>query len=186
MIKCRLSLYCFFLPVLFSGLSWGLWAQDSLNYRAELPAQNSEDALTRLTAISVQLSALNEKLQKELQDSRQNSKELQNMLESSKREAEYLRQELEVLKTEAGTFQKNSAGLLNAAENSQTELTALQEALRKAESSLMSLELSFAAYRETAEGRIKTLEKRNRVWKWGCIAAGVLAAGLGTALLVSK
>ena len=186
MTKSRLSLYCFLLPVLFSGLSWGLWAQDSFTPPAELPAQNSDDALTRLTAISVQLSDLNEKLQTELQDSRRNSRALQNMLESSKKEAEHLRQELAALKTEAETFQRNSTGLLNAAENSQTELTALQEALRKAESSLMSLELSFAAYRETAEGRIKTLEKRNRVWKWGCIAAGVLAVGLGTALIAGR
>ena len=74
-------------------------------------------------------------------------------------------------------------GTLSAAESSQTELTALQTALRKAESSLMSLELSFAACRQTAETRINTLERQNRLWKWGCIAAGVLAVGFGTAFL---
>jgi predicted nucleic acid-binding Zn-ribbon protein len=101
------------------------------------------------------------------------------MLETSRLELEELKRELEALRI-------SSTELLAAAENSQTELTALGAALRKAESSLMSLELSFAAYREAAEGRIKTLSKEKRLWKWGCIAAGVLAAGFGTAFFVGR
>jgi hypothetical protein len=59
-------------------------------------------------------------------------------------------------------------------------------ALRKAESSLVSLEQSFAAYRLTAEQRITRLESENRLLKWGFIAAGVLATGLGTILILSR
>jgi len=135
--------------------------------------------LNRLIEISAQLSTLNAKLQNELQDSKRNSRELQTMLETSRKELEGLRQELTELHNTSGE-------LLNKAENSQMELTALQEALRKAESSLMSLELSFSAYRETAENRINKLENENRLWKWGCIAAGVLAAGFGAAFLVGR
>ena len=186
MRKNYLILYSFFLPALLLGLSWGLWAQDSLNTQAELQAQNSEDTLNRLTEISVQLSTLNEKLQNELQDSGRNSRELQIMLETSKKELESLRQELVQLETEAWALQSSSTGLLTAAENSQTEFTELQAALRKADSSLMSLEISFAAYQETALGRINTLEKENRFWKWGCIVVGALATGFGTALLVAR
>ena len=101
------------------------------------------------------------------------------MLETSRQELEGLKQELEALRI-------TSAELLTGTENSLMELTALQEALRKAESSLTSLELSFTAYREAAEGRIKTLEREKSLWKWGCVAAGVLAAGFGTAFLLGR
>ena len=174
MVKNRLS-SCFWLllPVLLSAFSWGLEAQESAG------TENSSDALSRLIEISTQLSTLNEKLQSELQGSRQSSRELQIMLEASKKELEELRLELQVLRS-------TSAGLLLKAESSQTELTALLAALRKAESSLMSLELSFAAYRQSTEKRIATLEKRNRFWKWGCIGAGIFAAGLGTAMILGR
>jgi len=164
------------LPVLLSGLPWGLWARESAG--TELP-QNSGSTLNRLTEISTQLSALNERLQSELQDSRQNSMELETMLEASKKELGELRRELEALQT-------NSTGLLSAAENSLTELNGLQAALRKAESSLMSLELSFAAYRQASQRMISSLQRQNRLWKWGCAAAGILAAGFGTAILMGK
>ena len=140
---------------------------------------SSGNALSRLIEISAQLSTLNEKLRSELQDSRRSSRELQTMLETSKQEFDELRRELEILRN-------TSMELLIAAEHSQTELTALQAALRKAESSLMSLELSFAAYREAAERRIYSLERQNRFWKWGCVAAGALAAGFGIALLTGR
>ena len=133
---------------------------------------NSQNALNRLLEISLQLSNLNERLQTELQDSRQNSRDLTSMLEES-------RMELEAL-------QISSIELLTIAENSQTELAGLMIASRRAESSLMSLELSFAAYRETAENRIRVLERTNRLWKWGAIGAGVLAVGFGAALLISQ
>jgi len=168
------------LSVLLSGLSLGLWAQDSPAAGNEA---NSENTLNRLIEISAQLSNLNGKLQNELQDSRRNSRELQSMLEESRKELENLRQELLVLKQEAVTLQNSSTELLIKAENSQTELIALQETLRKAESSLTSLELSFAAYREAVENRMSSLEKEKRLWKWGCIAAGVLAAGFGAVML---
>jgi hypothetical protein len=101
------------------------------------------------------------------------------MLELSRQELEGLRQELEYLRTV-------SAELLSRAETSQTESTELLAALRKAESSLVSLEQSFAAYRLTAEQRILRLEKENNLWKWGCIAAGVLATGLVAVLLIGR
>jgi len=140
-------------------------------------AGNSENALNRLIGISAQLSILNERLSAELQDSRKSSRELQIMLEASRKELEELRQELRVLHS-------SSMELSIKAESSLTELTALQTALRKAESSLMSLELSFKAYQEMAEGRMKTLEREKRFFKWGFIITGILAAGAGTALLV--
>jgi len=142
--------------------------------------------LNRLIEISGQLSTLNERLRSELQDSRRSSRELQTMLESSKRELDGLRRELETLRQELEALHNSSTQLLAAAENSQTELTAVQAALKKAESSLASLEQSFAAYRQAAERRINSLERQNRLWKWGCIAAGVLAAGFGTAFLVTQ
>jgi hypothetical protein len=58
--------------------------------------------------------------------------------------------------------------------------------LRTAESSLTNLGLSFAAYSETAEKRINTLERNSRLWKYGCVAAGVLAAGFATAFFAGR
>jgi hypothetical protein len=58
--------------------------------------------------------------------------------------------------------------------------------LRTAESSLTSLGLSFAAYSETAEKKINTLEKSSRFWKYGCIAAGVLAGGFAIAFFAGR
>jgi len=182
MKKCGVCLLLL-LPVLFSGLPWGLWALESGKTGNE---GISGSALNRLIEISGQLSTLNERLQNELQDSRRSSRELQTMLESSKRELDGLRLELGTLKQELETLRNNSAELQTAAENSQTELAAVLAALRKAESSLTSLELSFDAYRQAAEKRINSLEKQNRFWKWGCVAAGVLAAGFGTALLAGR
>jgi len=164
-------------------LPQGLWAQDSAAAQSKT---SSAAALNRLIEISAQLSTLNGRLQNELQDSRRSSRELQTMLETSRKELEGLRGELETLKQELAALHSTSAELLTKEENSQTELAALREALRKAESSLTSLELSFAAYRETAESRINSLERENRLWKWGCIAAGILAAGFGAALLIGK
>jgi len=179
------SFVCFFFlfPVLFSGLPLGLWALDSAG--KENP-QSSGNALNRLIEISGQLSALNERLHSELQDSRQSSRELQTMLEASRKELGELRRELGVLKQELEVLQSTSTELRIAAENSQRELTGLQTALRKAESSLASLELSFAAYRQAAEKRISSLERQNRLWKWGCIAAGILSVGFGTAFLAGR
>jgi predicted nucleic acid-binding Zn-ribbon protein len=140
---------------------------------------NSDTALNRLIGISNQLSLLNARLQNELLDSRQNSLGLRTMLESSKWELLDLQRELETLRIV-------SALLLNKAENSQTESIGLLTALKKAEDSLMNLEQSFAAYRQTAAVRITGLEKENRLWKWGSIAAGVLAAGFGTAFFLNR
>ena len=174
MLKNRFTFYSL-LPLFLSALSWELWAQSG----AAGNPPNSGPALNRLIEISNQLSTLNGKLQSELQDSRQNSHELQSMLETS-------RQELERLKLELKVLQSSSTELLNAAENSQTELTALGTALKKAESSLMSLELSFTAYREASERKISTLSREKLLWKLGCIGAGVLAAGLGTVVLLGR
>ena len=177
MSKVRILLYLPLLSlVLFSGLSRELWALEAVPAANK---ENSENALNRLIEISNQLSSLNGRLQSELQDSRRSSRELQIMLETSRKELEELKQELEALHS-------SSTELLARAENSQTELAALRTTLRKAESSLLSLEISFEAYRKTAEGRIKSLERESRFWKWGCIAAGVLAAGFGTAFVAGR
>ena len=176
--------HIFFCLFLLAALSSGFaWASD---LEAALNAENSESALNRLIVISAQLSTLNGRLQTELQDSRKSSLELQSMLEASKRELAGLKGELEILKQELEALQNTSTELLTKAENSRTELTELQAALRKAESSLTSLELSFAAYRETAENRINGLEREKRLWKWGCLAAGVLAAGFGAAFFAGR
>ena len=174
MVKRGSAVFFFlFLSVLFLALSWQLF---SLEGEPENP-EYSRSALNRLIEISNQLSRLNEKLRNELQDSRQNSWELQIMLEASRQELDGLRQELEILRNV-------SMELLNKAQSSLLESTELVTVLKKAESSLMNLELSFSLYRETAERKISSLEKQNKVWKWGCIAAGVLAAGLGTTLVI--
>jgi predicted nucleic acid-binding Zn-ribbon protein len=176
MIKKQFYFYSWLLLVVFFlGFSWELQAQEE----EHLHLPNSGGTLNRLLEISAQLSTLNERLREELSDSRQSSRELQIMLEASRKELEELKTELELLR-------HNSTGLLSKAENSQAELTALLTALRRAESSLMSLELSFTAYRETAEQRIRGLDREKRLWKWGCIAAGVLAAGFGGAFLLGR
>ena len=192
MSKNRSFLYfLLLLPVLFLAFSLELIAQEASS-NAQVPG-NSEHALNRLIEISAQLSTLNERLQSELQDSRRSSVYLQNMLETSRWELDalrlelaILRQELETLKQEQEFLQLSSTLLLTRAENSQTELSALKTALRKAESSLMSLELSFAAYREAAEGRVNALAREKALWKWGCIGVSVLAVGFGTAFLIAR
>ena len=178
MIK-RCMCFLFLCLALLSGFPLGLWALESADSAETENGSSSGNALNRLIEISGQLSILNGKLQNELQDSKRSSRELQITLEASKRELDGLRQELEVLRN-------TSTELLTAAENSQTELTALQGALRKAESSLTSLELSFAAYREVSEKRAAGLEKKNRLLKWGFAAAGILAAGFGTAFFATR
>ena len=166
---------CFLLPlVLFLG-SPSLFASEGEPENG----LNSASTLNRLTGILNQLSTLNEKLRNELQDSKQSSASLQIMLEASK-------QELGSLKQELGVLRIVSTELLSKAESSQTELTALRETLKKAESSLLSLELSFAAYREASEQNIKRLEHEKKLWKWGCIAASILAAGFGGAMLIGR
>ena len=168
------SLFSFLLlPVLFLALPQ-LFSLETEQENQE----NSGNALNRLIEISDQLSKLNEKLRNELQDSRQNSRELQIMLEGSRQELNGLRQELEILRNA-------SMELLSKAEKSLSESTELETALKRAESSLVSLELSFALYREKAEQKILRLEKQGKFWKWGCVIAGVLAAGLGTAMIIN-
>ena len=168
------AFFYLFSSVLFLALSLRL---SSLEGEPQNP-DYSGNTLNRLIEISNQLSQLNERLRSELLVSRQNSWELQIMLEASKQELDGLRQELT-------TLRNVSTELLNKAQTSLSESTELVTALKKAESSLSSLELSFTLYRETAEAKISTLEKQNRLWKWGCIAAGVLAAGFGTLLVIS-
>jgi chromosome segregation ATPase len=137
-------------------------------------AENSPRALSRLTEISTRLAQLNETLRNELEDSRKSSQELRATLEKSKNELDGLRIELEALR-------RSSAELLNRAELSSQESEGLREALTKAESSLTSLELSFAAYRMSAEGRIEYLERNSRLYKYAFFAAAFLALGGWTA-----
>jgi chromosome segregation ATPase len=182
MAKDRFSVFSFLLLwALFLALPSQLFSLEGEPGNPE----NSGNALNRLIEISDQLSQLNERLRNELQDSRQNSRELQTMLEASRRELDGLRQELGPLKQELQVLQSASTALLNKAENSLLESTELLTALKKAESSLMSLEHSFALYQQTAERKILSLEKQSKFWKWGCVAAGVLAAGFCAALVMS-
>jgi chromosome segregation ATPase len=143
------------------------------------PAANSSSELTRLREISTRLSEINETLRNELADSKQSSVELSNMLETS-------RNEFEQLKTELTPLRDRSTELLNAALRSEQELNGLRTALRKAESSLMSLEQSWESYRSGAEQRIRRLE-RNKRWYIGLIIGSLAAAAGGwTAFAVSR
>jgi hypothetical protein len=108
------------------------------------------------------------------------------MLEASKQELDGLKNELGILRLELEVSLTTSTELAIKAENSRLESTTLKTTLNKAAASLTNLELSFAAYRDRAESLIDGLEKKNKRWKWGCIAAGVLAAGLGGALFAAR
>jgi predicted nucleic acid-binding Zn-ribbon protein len=130
----------------------------------------SGNEVQRLIEISTRLAELNTTLRNELDGSRRNSEDLQLTLGKSKNELDTLRTELEQLRT-ASTM------LLSKAEGSQTELTALREALTKAESSLTSLEQSFAAYRQTAELKIAGLEKSRRFYRTAFFTAAAFALG---------
>jgi chromosome segregation ATPase len=144
-----------------------------------LPGESGEAELTRLLEISARLGELNETLRKELESSRKNSTELLATLETSRNELERLKQELEPLRI-------NSTELLRRAEKSERELSGLRAALRKAESSLVSLDLSYGAYKTTAEARITRLERSGRWWKYAVIGAAAIAAGGWTAFAVTR
>ncbi|MDR1252832.1 MAG: hypothetical protein LBK62_11820 [Treponema sp.] len=166
--------------LLLRALCWGLpLPLYSLESGQTVSGSVSENELSRLIEISNQLVDLNEKLRSELEDSRKNSKSLQDTLGKSKEELDALRTELEHLRTA-------STALLNTQEKSQTDLALLQTALTKAESSLTSLEQSFAAYRQTAELQIARLEKARGGWRVAFLAAcGAALAGVITAAAVT-
>jgi chromosome segregation ATPase len=145
----------------------------------DLPQLNSPNELARLREISARLSEINETLRQELSGSKQNSAALSNMLETS-------RIELEALKEELSPLREHSAGLLSAAAQSERELSGLRTALRKAESSLTSLEYSWESYRTEAEQRIARLEQGRR-WYIGLIIGALAAAAGGwTAFAVTR
>jgi predicted nucleic acid-binding Zn-ribbon protein len=81
----------------------------------------------------------------------------------------------ERFRTGLETLRQTSIAISDRAETSNQELEGLREALTKAESSLMNLEQSFAAYRMSAEARIARLESRGRLFKYGFFAALLLA-----------
>jgi hypothetical protein len=58
--------------------------------------------------------------------------------------------------------------------------------LKKAESSLTSLEKSFGAYKTAAEARITRLEKTGRFFKYAFVAGVLAAAGGWTAFALSR
>jgi uncharacterized coiled-coil DUF342 family protein len=155
---------------------WAVLAQ-ALPHRAY--GSPSEGELTRLLEISARLSELNEALKNELEGSRKSSDELLNMLEASKRELDELKKELTPLR-------QDSMELLNKATISIEELNELRMALRKAESSLMSLDVSYGAYRAAAETRIKRLERGRRWYTYAVITAALCAAGGWTAYAVTR
>jgi septal ring factor EnvC (AmiA/AmiB activator) len=151
----------------------------SLELKPEENVNASGNELSRLIEISNQLALLNEKLRSELEDSRKNSQSLRDTLGKSK-------EELDVLKLELAQLQTASKALLSTQAESQTDLTLLQAALTKADSSLTSLEQSFAAYRQTAELQITRLEKARNGWRIAFFAAlGAALAGGITAAAVS-
>jgi chromosome segregation ATPase len=156
---------------------WAVLRQVCLPPVYGLPGETWEQDLTRLLEISARLSGLNERLRIELEDSRKNSTELLATLETSRNELEQLRQELAPLR-------RNSLELLSRAEKSEQELSGLKSALRKAESSLVSLDLSYGAYKTTAEARITRLERSGRWLKYAVIGALALAVGGWTAFAV--
>jgi len=168
MAKNRFLFSCSLLLFIFLAFPLALWPEAPMEMREDI----SGNVLNRLIEISTQLSSLNERLQSELLDSRQNSRDLQNMLEIYSRELSDLR--------------NSSMELLIRAESSETELAELLIHLRRAEFSLMSLEISFEAYRESAEGRIRYLERTNTFLKWGIAAAGAAAVGFGAAFLFGR
>jgi chromosome segregation ATPase len=153
--------------VLFWGLSPPLY---SLDGETDGNGTSSGNELERLIWISERLGELNTTLRNELDGSRKSSEELRFMLTKSKTELDILRVELELLRV-------TSTALLNRAEISQTELKMLQEALTKAGSSLTSLEQSFAAYRQTAELRIVSLERSRNGYRIAFFTAAGLAIG---------
>jgi chromosome segregation ATPase len=159
------------------------WARPSpLSASEPEPPQTvtiSQSEFSRLIEISSQLSALNERLRSELADSRRTSKSLRDTLAKSSTELDGLKAELEHLR-------RASTGLSRTRDNSLTDLTLLQGALTVADSSLTSLEQSFAAYRQWAEVRIASLEKSRGRWRVAGIAAiAVALAGGVTAAVVA-
>jgi septal ring factor EnvC (AmiA/AmiB activator) len=168
--------------ILASLLFLAVLSQASLPPLAGLPSdlpppETEQSALSRLLEISTRLGELNETLRNELESSRRNSTELSATLETSRRELERLKAELEPLRM-------NSIQLLEAAQNSEQELNGLREALRKAESSLMSLELSWEAYRLSAESRIAGLERKARTYRWALVVAALIGVGGWSAYLL--
>jgi uncharacterized coiled-coil DUF342 family protein len=156
-----------------------LWAALVQALPLRLYGSPSEGELTRLLEISARLSELNEQLKHELEGSRQSSRELLNTLEASKRELDELKKELTPLR-------QDSIALLKGATISIEELSELRTALRKAESSLMSLDVSYGAYRVAAETRITRLERGRRWYIYAVIAVALTAAGGWTAYAVTR
>ena len=144
---------------------------------ADATATISVTELSRLVEISTRLAQLNETLKSELGASKRSSGELLRTLESSKAELDALRSELENLR-------KTSIELARSAESSATVSAELRTALSKAESSLTSLEASFASYRTAAETRIARLERAARRGRIAGFALGALALGGWTAFAV--
>jgi chromosome segregation ATPase len=168
----------FAVQFLSSWLLAAALAQASLPPLSALPPE-PEQELSRLLEISTRLTALNEQLRRELEDSRKNSAELQRMLETSKAE-------LEALKSEFSPFQTHSTELLQAARNSERELSGLRTALRQAESSLMSLEGSWAAYRSETSQQLAASKRRTRFYQYGFIAGLILSLAGWTAFAVTR
>jgi predicted nucleic acid-binding Zn-ribbon protein len=96
------------------------------------------------------------------------------------------RNELEQLKQELAPLRNSSTELLSRAEKSEQELSGLKTALRKAESSLVSLDLSYGAYKTAAEARITRLERSGQWLKYALIGAAAIAVGGWTAFAVTR
>jgi predicted nucleic acid-binding Zn-ribbon protein len=95
------------------------------------------------------------------------------------------RNELELLRTELEPLRNTSTALRNAASQSEQELTALKTALRKAETSLMNLEISYSAYRTATESQLARTNKTNRVFRYVALTLGAAALAGWTAFAVT-
>jgi hypothetical protein len=82
-------------------------------------------------------------------------------------------------------LRNNSTALLTAALKSERELNELRAALRKAETSLMSLELSYSTYRTETESRLARTDKTSRVFRYLAISLGAAALAGWTAFAVT-
>jgi chromosome segregation ATPase len=142
-----------------------LWSSPSEPPESKTDCGNE---LSRLIEISTRLAELNGTLRNELAGSRKTSTELSGLLAASKIELGELRAELERLR-------RTSTELLNRAEISNRESCGLRAALTKAETSLVSLEQSFGAYRTAAEKRTARLEGLGRFTTYGFVISAVLA-----------
>lgn len=144
-----------FLALSLSALAWG---QASPSPPAGPAYAIFETELARSRAICARLAAISVELGTKLEASETTSTRLSSELAA-------LRTELSALRTSLGTSSARSAEL--------------EEMLARSESSLVSLEASFAAYRSGAEAAIRRARREILAWKiLAALGVGAGAAGI--------